>query len=218
MTPLKIEEEVASIVLLGSFNPAIFQPSWLAQKGLLGASEAEGAILDVVHPEVASFRTGWLTLSVTRNKFIALTSAATHFAPLRDLVLGVFELLEHTPVTALGLNRALQYRLGSKEARDSLGDKLMPKDRWDGVLDQPKLRTLTAEGARTDALVGKLNIRIEPAANHIDGVFFEFNNDLRPSREDHPVAELMSIVRTHHDRLMRDAAARAEAMLKKAGF
>lgn len=218
MSPLKIEEEVASIVLLGSFNPAIFQPSWLAQKGLLRASEAESATIEVIHPEVASFRTEWLTVSVTRNKFLALTSAATHHAPLRDLVLGTFELLEHTPVTALGLNRALQYRLGSHEARDQLGDQLMPKSPWNGALDQPKLRTLTAEGRRDDGLAGKLNVRIEPAASYVDGVFFEFNNDLRASRDDQALAELMAIVRSHHDRLMRDAATRAETLLRKAGF
>ena len=36
----KLEEDLASIVLVGSFNPVIFQPAWFAHQGLISESEA----------------------------------------------------------------------------------------------------------------------------------------------------------------------------------
>ena len=111
MPGLKFHEETASIVLLGNFNPAIFHPEWLAAKQLIRSSEAAAAALDVVHAELAQFRMGWLRLTVTRDRFVAETSDPSHQAPLRDLVVGIFELLEHTPTTRLGLNRTVHVDL-----------------------------------------------------------------------------------------------------------
>ena len=41
-----------SIVALGSFNPAIFQPLWFSCNDLIGPEEAKGADIKVVHKEV----------------------------------------------------------------------------------------------------------------------------------------------------------------------
>jgi hypothetical protein len=38
-----LREVVGTNVVLGSFNPAIFQPAWFAKQGLLSAEEANGA-------------------------------------------------------------------------------------------------------------------------------------------------------------------------------
>jgi hypothetical protein len=53
-----------SIVLLGSFNPAIFQPYWFASNGLLRPDEAKEATIQVIHNQATIFTAGWLTLKV----------------------------------------------------------------------------------------------------------------------------------------------------------
>jgi hypothetical protein len=52
----KVHEDLVSIVLVGNFNPAIFQPAWLAAKGLIRESEASAAVVEVIHPELAQYR------------------------------------------------------------------------------------------------------------------------------------------------------------------
>jgi len=101
MSALKNLDDLVSIVLVGNFNPAIFQPTWLASKGLIRESEATSASIEVIHPEIAQFRAGWLHLAVTTTKFVASTSDPAHRAPLRDLVMGIFELLDQTPTSCI---------------------------------------------------------------------------------------------------------------------
>src|SRR5437867_1304432 len=98
------EIEGVSIVLRGNFNPSIFQPAWLASHSLLRRQEADAAKINVIHPELTSFTAEWLILEVTKDRFGAATIHQAHAEPLRDLVLGVFTLLEHTPFTKMGMN------------------------------------------------------------------------------------------------------------------
>lgn len=63
-----------SIVLLGAFNPKIFQPAWFAFEELIRKQEAEEANIEIVHPDAVSFALEWLRLQVTRERFTASTT------------------------------------------------------------------------------------------------------------------------------------------------
>src|SRR5437899_2220983 len=104
MSPRAVETGGSIIVFVGSFNPAIFQPSWFVRHNLMPAGEADKADVKMIHPQVCHFETERFVVQVTGERFLAGTKPSTHWAPLRDLVLGTFFLLEHTPVTAMGLN------------------------------------------------------------------------------------------------------------------
>ena len=158
----QVTEDVSSIVLLGSLNPAIFQPSWLSAQGLIRESEAQAAKIGVVHPELTSFRTDWLTLHVTLDRFVASAANAAHELALRDLVTGIFELLVHTPTYRLGMNRTIQVQLENESAWHGLGDDVLPKDPWHKVMKNPGLMTLFVRGDREDQLPGQLYAKIEP--------------------------------------------------------
>src|SRR5262249_25023629 len=78
---MRIEPEIgaASIVLLGSFNPKIFQPYWMAKHGLISDSEAEAADVAVIHPEITAFMIEYLfTVQVNPTRF----SIERNVAPL----------------------------------------------------------------------------------------------------------------------------------------
>ena len=70
-----IEIEGVSIVLLGDFNPKIFQPAWFAAQELIRKEEAESAEIEVIHPEVVVFSLDWLRIQVTRNRWISEAQA-----------------------------------------------------------------------------------------------------------------------------------------------
>jgi hypothetical protein len=129
---MRIQPELSevTIVILGSLNPRIFTPDWFARHGLFSAKEADAASIEVVHAQITSFRTEWLSLNVQQDRFQATTAVAP-YVRLSDLVVRTFkEFLPHTPLAKLGINRVVHFDVGSVEARDRIGAMLAPKEPW----------------------------------------------------------------------------------------
>jgi hypothetical protein len=157
-----ISRDETSVVLVGSFNPAIFHAAWLARHGLVQDSEAEHAQIEVISPDVAIFNLNWVRLEVIHERFVARTNDETRFDPLRDLVVGTFQLLEHTPVSQLGLNRELWFEMPSEEPWHQIGDTLAPKEIWREDLKNPGMKRLTIQAERSDDYPGYINITVQP--------------------------------------------------------
>src|SRR5580700_8662375 len=96
------EIDAASVVMIGSFNPAIFQPRWLGTQGLIRPEEAESAKITTIQAVVADFSTEWFQLQALQNRFQLVSEDPRQYAPLRDLAGAIFAVLPHTPVTMLG--------------------------------------------------------------------------------------------------------------------
>jgi hypothetical protein len=175
-SPAKPEIEGVGIVLVGSFNPTIFQPSWFAAENLIREEEEQAAKIELIHRQVAIFSLDWLHLQVTDERFIATTSQSSFYEPLRDLVLGTFRLLRHTPIRIMGLNRDCHFRMPSEEAWHAFGHRLAPKEPWVGILKEPGMRSLTMEGVRPDHLKGYVRVRVEPSVRVHPGVFINVND------------------------------------------
>ena len=107
----------SSVVAVGDFNPAIFSPDWLEGNKLIGKSDAdtvrESKSMISSH-QVTSFETKWFALQVLENRF-SLTSKDALSPALKDLAVGIFQLVPHTPVTAVGLNFLAHFKLTSEE-------------------------------------------------------------------------------------------------------
>src|SRR5882724_855177 len=93
-----------SIVLLGDFNAKIFQPFWFSAQNLITESEANGVSDLLVAKDIAVFKLPWLAVEVNPGRFSVSTLQDSHFEAVRDLAVGTFKLLRHTPVTQLGIN------------------------------------------------------------------------------------------------------------------
>jgi hypothetical protein len=87
------EIDGVSVVLVGSFNPAIFQPGWLARHELVAVDEADAPDVQIVSREVTQFSTELFDIQVTHNQFVATTARVPSFGMLLDLVVGIFERL-----------------------------------------------------------------------------------------------------------------------------
>ena len=169
----------ASIVLVGKFNPAIFQPMWFAVQNLLPREEALNAEVKVVHPEVSDFNTDSVHIQVTSDRFMAMTKASSPWLPLTDLVAGTFGVLEHTPVTAMGLNRHMHFAVASEEEWHRIGDTLVPKEGWNAVLGgRPGLGALMILAERQDKAGVPLRVELQPSRRlpkDVFGVFIQTN-------------------------------------------
>jgi hypothetical protein len=165
----------AVIVVVGNFNPAIFSPAWLASEQLISCELADTATIKLIHPSVAAMDVGWLALQVLDKQLVAQTSDAAYFLPLRDFVVGVLSILEHTPVQMLGINANLHFTTSSEEDWHNIGHRLAPKELWNGLLEQTGTRSLTIEGRRAKSPARYLRVKVEPSQQVQHGIFFNFN-------------------------------------------
>jgi hypothetical protein len=180
------EEEGTSIVLLGSFNPTIFQPRWLGAQGLIRPEEAENAKITLIQSEVADFSTEWFQLQVLQNRFQLFCHDPRQYAPLRDLAAAVFATLPHTPVTTLGLTRIFHFKTPSVDSWHAIGHLLAPKEWWNEIMEAPGLLSMRIQGQRKKADGGVLRIKVEPSAKVKFGVFIEVSEEFKAPGEGTP--------------------------------
>ncbi len=171
------------IVLVGDFNPKIFQPAWFAAQGLLRPSEAEAADIEIIHPEVTSFRTDWLALQVTRERFSVTTTAGVYKIHLRDLLLGTFNKLIHSPVVQLGFNYSETIKFNSESEWHDFGHFVMPKSPWKDLISHPGMMNLSVRGVRTDEYLGNVNVTVASAYPNAAIVQVNDHYDLKTSPE-----------------------------------
>ncbi|WP_143027873.1 hypothetical protein [Lentzea albidocapillata] len=177
------ELEIASIVLAGSFNPGIFHPAWLAANDLIPKIEAEAAENILVSADYTRFEVDWLGLEVIPERLTIMTSQAPYQSPLRDLAQSILTLLPHTPINAMGLNRATHYKLKNEDVWHSFGHRLAPKDPvWTDILKAPGTRRLMIQGERDDGKRGHVIVTVEPSQRVDTAIFIDINDHFaRPS-------------------------------------
>lgn len=141
----EIKERILNIVLRGDLNPHIFQPEWFVRQKLLGEKEGESAKVEIIHPEITVFNLDWLRFEVSRDRLVATTKDDRYHEVLRDLIIGTFTILSHTPLKMMGINSTFEYMINDEKTWHGIGDKIAPKDIWSKVMDTPGLRSLTIE-------------------------------------------------------------------------
>lgn len=183
--PPPIVRQGVNIVIRGQFNPAIFHPAWFQAQKLVRSQEADAAKIEIIQPNVAIFTMEWLRIQIVGDRFQVGTTQEAFYEPLRDLVVGVLDILDHTPLRMLGLNRDFHFRLESEKAMHSVGHRLAPKEDWQGALTAPGLMSLTMQGKRPDQSNGFIQVKVEPSAQVQYGVYIEVNDhyELRSTPE-----------------------------------
>lgn len=190
----------SSIVAVGSFNPAIFSPDWMEAHRLLGKDDADrireqrpGASLLVSH-QATAFESNWFALQVLENQF-SITSKSALSPAFKDLAVSIFQLLSHTPVTAVGLNFQAHYKLSTEKEYHHLGDALAPKDIWNELYpdEDAGLADLTVRiqaGRRGQPLKNKdeKRISLQPSGIVRFGAFLSYNghHDLSDVNPEYP--------------------------------
>ena len=182
MEPKNPQLRGLSIVIVGAFNPTIFQPMWFAEEKLLTVEEAEHAEVQIIHADVTAFQLPWIGLSVERERFTANSIAEPYFERLVDVVVGTFERLRHTPLRMLGINNEVHYKADSFEEWHELGHRLAPKPFWDKFFKKPGLQSLTIRQVpRDDQEGGYVDVTVEPSTRVMPGVYVRINDHFAPS-------------------------------------
>jgi hypothetical protein len=199
------EIQGVTVVLLGSFNPGIFTTDWLARNGLT-ADQPEGvtSVGSLVSPQFTVLNLPRFALAVQPERFEATAPSREHFEALRDLIVGMFAILEHTPVTQLGFNHLAHYRAPSKDLWDAVGHTLAPKPVWAKYLTDPGMLSLTIRGKRPGAPDSRLDAIVQPSTQLRHGVYIQTTEHYERSGSD-ATAELMDVLKTRWDAMLRHA-------------
>ena len=214
MTRIRCELEGQVLVLLGQFNPAIVQPSWLALQNLVRTAEAETATVEIISPHLSVFNVGNIRLVVQTDKFQLETVAVEDGPTLRDLAVGVFRILEHTPVTALGINREMHFRMDSIEEWHKIGDRLVPKEPWNLVMPTPGTKSIVVQNDRRPSSgsvpdEGVLTLRLEPSTRVSPGVYVNSNLHFAANR-----ARSLEILESRWESAQGEARGAAETLIR----
>ncbi len=197
------------IVLVGRFNPAIFQPAWFALHNMVGKKEAEAAHINAILGEISQFKIDPFEIQVLPERF-TITSLDAHPEHIRDLVISCFgQCLPHTPIRAMGINRLVHFDTGDFETRDRVGSRLAPKDAWGswgreievGPREPPEARggmisIVMRQSSRPDGHKGHVQAKVEPSTRVASnsGVFVDVNDHFELSNPEQEVQDASSAV------------------------
>jgi hypothetical protein len=196
---------IVGVVTIGKFNPSIAHPSWLASEGLITKAEAEGAKIEVIHPEVAEFTVPFsagatVRVQVLRERLHVWTEDARLYETTRDLSISILTLLRHTPVSKLGINFDCHTSMADDEARNALGRRLAPPTPWGGIIDQAALLSLSMKCPRTDGRAGHIVVKVEPSDRVSSGVLVAVNDHVEVvSPDGHGAEKVVELLKSSWD-------------------
>ncbi|MCW6507395.1 hypothetical protein [Lichenifustis flavocetrariae] len=183
-----VEEQGASVVLAGNFNPAIFNPDWLVRQEVVSSAELDEGGVNVIHAEVAQFKVGSLRFEILIDRF-TVHALSEPFVRVADVIADIFaKALPHTPITAMGINYFAHFRVLSRQQQTAFGRTLAPIQPWgdwgstleSDISEQVGgLTSLSMQQVSPpDRASGHIMVTVQPSA-HIpagQGVFFQHND------------------------------------------
>lgn len=138
------------------------------------------ANVEFVNHDLSKFSLAWLSFEVIRNKLVASTIDPSKFEPLRDLIISVFDILDHTPIKNMGMNLNVDYAIEKEEVWHKIGDILAPKEVWKKTLPEGRigLTRISVQTERNDDLKGLINVTLSPIEMKNYGVRVNINNHI----------------------------------------
>jgi hypothetical protein len=161
--PIPTAEDI-SVVLVGALNPAIFQPAWLAAQDLISESESKNAKVNVISPQAADITFLDFGLQVLQNRLTLRTIDISKSAKICDLVVGILTKLQHTPISAAGINQSQHISVGGEKVWNKIGHVLAPKSPvWESLYQNPGTLTVAVQSLRNSEHPFHINVTVAPS-------------------------------------------------------
>lgn len=213
------EAPSCTLVLIGKFNPAIFSPAWFAKVGIISDNELEIAVLDkpITHPEIAQFTVNRrFRIEVQPTRF-QMVSTLAPFISIADDVRSLFtRFLPHTPVSALGINFSMHFRLDTAEQRLKLGRALAPSEPWGGLGRRLQASTISnpsgvaslvlQESLESESRFRRVEVQPSRSFDRLRSVFIAYNDHfgIANARDEDGAAAAMTLLGSEFDKSERE--------------
>ncbi len=170
----------SSIVLIGGFSPAMFQPYWFKYFKIISDDEynsMDNESLVVVGP-VSRFQTDNFIFSIEEKRFVVIAKKEP-FDLLLDLFAKLKDNMDFAVIQHFGINFSYHVSLETKENMRKFGDVIAPKKYWSEFFDDGSAN-LDPNGLKAMEMVKKTefgfsNVKVEVSNAFKCAVFFYFN-------------------------------------------
>ena len=180
------ENRTVSLVFVGHFNPLMFQPYWFSNHDVVSEAVVESILKtqqsSVMAPNISVFNTPQLQFIVRDNR-MDITALKESFVSAKDAAKKIFEGLENTTITAMGINTSSHFKMPSLAKYHEFGDRLSPKNLWKDFLKENVSGDDRKGGLLQLQMVnnkpegkGKQIIAIEPSSRFAPGIFINCND------------------------------------------
>lgn len=152
------------VAILGNFNPVIITPFWLSSKELIRETEAETAVVEIIHPDLTRFDVDWFSVEATPTRIDFKTKRESHFQALKDLIISIFSNLKETPIKAIGINHLCHFTMRDFKEYENFGYWLSPVKKLGNTMNEPKLQSIQFTESKSDNVEeGVLRLTISPS-------------------------------------------------------
>lgn len=110
----KIEQQEFTVVFVGEFTPAQYQPGWFYEWNLISETEAKEATIEIINPHLTQLSFTWVSIKVTRERLIFGIVGKSFFEEFKDLITGFLGLKFSENIKALGLNHNIVLKTSEK--------------------------------------------------------------------------------------------------------
>lgn len=199
------ESEEITLVVLGSFNPTIYQPEWFIRKELIAEQEMskDSVELHVVHKDITRFENDWFLVEVNPDRFLIKAKLASRVDSLRDLACSIFAILSETPIRSFGLNYIQNYRCSTLAAWHSFGHALVPKAKWAKATGLEEsyigMKEVEVRIQRDDDIEGSYNVKIAPLSDKPPKIMIQSNDHVEYEKMGNPPEEFSSYLHKYWD-------------------
>jgi hypothetical protein len=159
----------------GHLNPFIFVPEWFHKEDLLRDYEIDDAKKSLAtDSSFLAFKTEDFSFVVSRNSLEIFSNSGHLELTLRDLMLNIFSLLRHTPLTRLTISRSAHLASAASPAVSPHWPSLLPPSPFEPLLGKPTVVDVSAQGSAGPVPEGsQVAISIQPSSIENATLFIE---------------------------------------------
>lgn len=191
-----------SVVLIGDFNPAMFQPEWFSKNEIISVEDAHIAEDNSDHPllvtsQLTIFRTSLLDVKIEQKKF-SVSCTKEPYLTVKDFITKTFESLSGVTIRAYGFNYSAHYDVGGREKQNFIGDVLAPKEQWKSLFGDDLANIDMNSGMSSIRMVkvkadgdGQITVVVEPSNFEKSGVFMTCNDHTNVDKINNSAGEVM---------------------------
>jgi hypothetical protein len=210
---------VFSLVVVGAMNPALHHPQWYESIGCISAAEVDEALARqfLFINQVTQFDSGAFEVFCDPNRWQITTRTREAETRIVEIMLTVFDKrLTETPVTALGISRALHASTSTADVAKSVSSLLtrLPSGFHGEPSSTGKITFVEAQPSSEHVERARLRWEIEPSASAKDSIYLGANLELVLGSTPVPSRfELNTIVTPRLPGLTESVAARIKSVV-----
>lgn len=170
------KSEILSFVIIGSFNPQIFHPSWFLNEQLISKATADTITVSMNSTNITILKNDWFSMEVTNQTLKIQSNQEAYYEMIRDLVVGIFHILSNTPTRAFGINTSVNIEFDRRSDLLNSGKEFLNIENCSKFLDKPQLKNISIDGEKKNTnYKGFQKVTIQPSIE-IEGLFIDVND------------------------------------------